>query len=62
MDTIDVDKEVIARYVKDFIKHGDPAELVSYLLAEVRHDQGQAQALLEHAIISIRNQAQGLGV
>ncbi len=60
MDIIAGDKEVIVRYVKDFIKHGDPAELASYLLSEVRHDQGQARALLEHAIISIRNQAQGV--
>ncbi len=43
MDTVDADKEVITRYVKGFIKHGDPAELVNYLLAEARHDQGQAR-------------------
>ncbi len=58
MGTTDVDKEVIARYVKDFIGHGDPAEVASYLLAEARHDQDAVLALLEHATISIRNQAQ----
>ena len=60
MGTIVVDKEVIARYVKDFIKHGDPAELAGCLLAEDRLDQDQARSLLEHAIISVRNQAQGI--
>ncbi len=58
MDTIDVDKEVITRYVKEYLKHGDSEELAGYLLGEVKNekDKDRALALLEFAIISIRNQ------
>ena len=62
MDTIDADKEVIARYVKDYLKNNDPAELAGYLLDEVRNenDKSRAMDLLEYAIRAIRNQVQSI--
>ncbi len=60
-DIIEVDKEVIARYVKEFLKYGDPSELANHLMDEVKHEQDdQAIQLLEYAIRTIRNQAQGI--
>ncbi len=62
MNTIGVDKEVITRYIKEYLKHGDSAELAGYLLGEVKNekDKSRAMDLLEYAIMTIRNRAQGI--
>ena len=62
MDAMAVDREVITRYVREYLKHGDSEELAAYLLDEVKNEKnkGRSLELLAFAITTIRNQAQGI--